>query len=232
MARPSPLRSTPIQIPARRHINSSSHSPTSHNRPMSPDLIFPMSPEYSSPAGQYSFRYSTAVMMDREPFMYSYPSFPIHDAAAQKEISPLRDALCPSVSPSPEEVEITITSPPRHQQRGRTLSSRHSHGVIRATPAKKITGFKPALPTNLSGSGKAQGAAPSRRSGRLSPPPRRSSFSSSPWILPGKGELLDGDVGSLEAVPYALDFEKYLMGRIESEKRVSFNRLRTVPSMI
>jgi len=172
--------------------------------------------------------------------MYSYPALPC--AVESDDASRLDPQKGSTASPSEEEeVEITVTPfppPPPPKQRGRTLASRHSHALIRSTPVKKITGFNPVVPSTKLLSTPCQvghgvvTSSPSRRLGRLSPAPRRRLSFSSPWILPGKGDVLDWEVGSLEALPHSLEFKKYLMGRIESDKRVSFNRLRAVPSML
>lgn len=73
------------------------------------------------------------------------------------------------------------------------------------SPVHKISGFVPLF--------QSPAASPTRTLGRLSPP--SSSFSSSPWILPGSRDSSDDDVSSS---PSAFEFDKYLIQRIESQK--------------
>jgi hypothetical protein len=50
---------------------------------------------------------------------------------------------------------------------------------------------------------------------RLSPPPRRASYSSSPWILPSKDNVED-DIAYSQMDPNLLEFKRHLLRRIEN----------------
>jgi hypothetical protein len=86
-------------------------------------------------------------------------------------------------------------------------------------PIQKITGFIPVVESHVS----EEHSSPL---GCLSPPPI-SSFSSSPWILPGSCDSSDDETAS----PTSLEFDKYLIQCIESEKRPLLCRGTHFPSV-
>ncbi|KAF4581539.1 hypothetical protein EYR40_009824 [Pleurotus pulmonarius] len=220
-------RSTPIEIPSvRRKIVRPPTPSTSIITAASPDnLVFHMSPDYP-----LSFRYPQNLMTERDRFMYSYPT--IASAAASDIQSEYTSAACPS--PSPDEVEV-IQAPQSYRTRFLAHRPPYHHltaPAIRATPVRKIIGFKPVLPSQSSTPVSQESASPAIKSYSGSPcrPSFPSSPPSSPWIS-SKGEPADNDVGPAPEVVVvgghsALDFEKYLVNRIEkfTTKHGSFFR--------
>ncbi|KAJ8521074.1 hypothetical protein ONZ45_g2182 [Pleurotus djamor] len=203
--------STPIEIPSvRRKISRRppiARTPsTSILSTTSPEqLMFHMSPDYS-------FRYSPQLSRERERFMYPYPTINKVTQDAQSELKP-----CPSTSP--EEVE-TLHTPPSYRTRFAQTPPQFG-----PPPLRKITGFKPVVPSQLSTPASQAPVTPlaQERSGPFSPPPRRASFAPSPWVLTAKPEA-NVEVGSPEAP--ALDFEKYLFKRLDSLMLPSFSGLQ------
>lgn len=221
------VRSTPIEIPSvRRKIVRPPTPSTSIITATSPDnLVFHMSPDYP-----LSFRYPQNLMTERDRFMYSYPT--IVSASASDIHSEYTSAACPS--PSPDEVEI-IQAPPSYRTRFLAHRPQYHHlaaPAIRATPVRKIIGFKPVLPSQSSTPVSQESASPAIKSYSGSPcrPSFPSSPPSSPWIS-SKGESADNGAGPAPEVVVvgghsALDFEKYLVNRIEkfTTKHGSFFR--------
>jgi hypothetical protein len=240
--------STPIEIPTRRKaiILPIHNSPI--RRPASPELIFEMSPVSSDfpSSAHYPFSFSASQNTnEREPFMYQFPiPSTRYTKSRQRTLPTPQTAIRPVLSCSP--VTITAAANPKPHQKERVSSASLSDEddlpsafdsltppvVVRTATTNKTTGFvptiaiQPAMPTRV-----RTPVQPSRRSRHLSPPPRSSSFSSSPWILPGTGEILDADVASVETDPDAFDFERYLIRRIENEKPVRYLPVQPMPSM-
>jgi hypothetical protein len=220
---PNKSTTTPIEIPRRRRPVVS-RNPSSIGRPTSPELIFEMSPEYSefpSPR-RYSLGFS-ASQEQEEPFMYHFPVLPARLNS---------DRRTRSNSPSPATSMISSTkhrrSPLCQVNNSDNLTSPNAGPKIMKT--KKITGFAPPmqqpLPTQT-----PYCTVRSVKTMHLSPPPCGSSYSSSPWILPGKSDTLEEESTSLETDPSAFDFERHLMRRIENYNPLRFRTLSLLGSI-
>ncbi|GLB38285.1 hypothetical protein LshimejAT787_0501500 [Lyophyllum shimeji] len=229
--------STPIEIPTRRRpvVSWNGSSP---GRPTSPDLIFEMSPissEFPScSTTQVGGSQDTGFdSTNQEPFLYSFPKFAVH----RNHFSPVRRAQLQTSILSLSGTRFAPAIPPAIAKRSSPScldtgndgiavqpATRSNVPVTKSCSTTKITGFTPVtpLPTPASSS-----IRPFRRR-RLSPPPRSSSYSSSPWILPGKSDKEDEDGGSLDSDPSSFDFERHLIRRIESQDARRFRRLSLI----
>jgi len=221
---PNKSTTTPIEIPRRRRQVISRIPPSSIGRPTSPELIFEMSPDHSefpSPS-RYSFSFS-ASQEQEEPFMYHFPVLPAHFNS---------DRRTQSNSPPPATSLISNTkhrrSPLCQVNKNDILTS--SNATTKIMKTKKITGFAPPmqqpLPTQMPCC-----TIRSVKTTHLSPPPCSSSYSSSPWILPGKSDTLEEESISLETDPSAFDFERHLMRRIENHNPLRFRTLSLLGSI-
>lgn len=215
---PNKPTTAPIEIPHRCRPAVSRTPPSSVGRPTSPDLIFEMSPVSSeSPsAGRFAFSFSASKQLEQEPFMYHFP------------------VLAPRLHPDrrmQRTATNTIYSPPKSpsisntKHRRSPLSQLNNDDIMttsstttKVMSTTKITGFTPPLQHPLSVQTPCSPAR-SLNTRRLSPPPRSSSYSSSPWILPGKCDILEGESTSLETDPSAFDFEKHLIRRIDNQNQ-------------
>ncbi|CAA7261443.1 unnamed protein product [Cyclocybe aegerita] len=229
--------SNPIEIPrCRRSGPASFNSPM--DGPMSPDLIFemsPISPTFPSLSTMYPMPLSPSNKMTEqdlatspnEPFMYSVPVF--RPCPPSSGTWPRSKTARQGVMPSRKLNAIPITAHGRQHRRKEICAaifdvfddSAHvpgpdDCGVPRTQSTTKITGFSP---INEYQPVCDQPQKPTRR---LSPPPRRSSFSSSPWILPGKSDCYEDDVSSSPIDAGALEFRRHLLGRIENKTASRF----------
>lgn len=224
--------STPIEIPRRcRPILSVSSSPI--GRPMSPELLFEMSPITSDFPSPPAYSLGLRKSREPEPFLYHFPAFPArrHPFGLRTQASS-HNALHSGTTPHPPStlsVSTVSNATNRHPLPCRLedddispvplASSRKPNSTI------KMTGFSPSTPIQPLVSRQNRSPGRSWKHNTLSPPPRSSSYSSSPWILPGKSDLTEEDLTYLEADPSAFDFEKYLMRRIENQNHICFREI-------
>ena len=193
------------------------------DQPKSPDLIFDMSPiSPISPPFNHSIPLSTSNdLNDQTPFVYSVPVY-IPRSRANTEIRS-RPRVMPSLTVAP------ISAAHRNIWRGKMT---HPEGVNdnydnnaqsgredlpRAQSTTKITGFIPIIESQPS----MADHYPLKPAGRLSPPPRRSSYSSSPWILPSNDNVED-DIAYSQTDPSLLEFKRHLLRRIENRDSSRF----------
>ncbi|RDB17896.1 hypothetical protein Hypma_000801 [Hypsizygus marmoreus] len=227
--------SMPIEIPSRRRpILQGNSSPD--GRSLSPDLIFEMSPVSSnipSPS-HYAFGFQNSPQNNQEQFLYSFPTVTAHYTSTRRQ--PLQNRqFQTTVSqqahfPTSDAKRYTSLSSPADDVFDgiSCLSSTPSTTVVTKTASTtKITGFTPA--TLIS----TQRSSPVRslKTRRLSPPPRSSSYSSSPWILPGKSDVKDGESASFETEPTSFEFERHLMRRIEKQNPLRFRGVSLISTI-
>lgn len=91
------------------------------------------------------------------------------------------------------------------------------NGLPRVQSTTKITGFIPIVEHQPN----ATDHHLSKPVGRLSPPPRQASHSSSPWILPSNDNIED-DIAYSQIDPILLEFKQHLLQRIESRDASRF----------
>ena len=215
--------SMPIEIPRRRRPFVSPLTSPPIDQPKSPDLIFDMSP--ISPPFNHSIPLSTSNNLnDHTPFVYSVPTYIPH-CRANTEIRS-RQRVMPSLTAAP----ISVV----HRNAWRTQTTHaesvndnyNSHNGTLQSEMKdipetqsttRITGFIPIVEHQPS----MTEHQPSKPVGRLSPPPRRASYSSSPWILPSNDNVED-DVAYSQMDPSLLDFKQHLLRRIENRASSRF----------
>ncbi|KAG5648391.1 hypothetical protein DXG03_004965 [Asterophora parasitica] len=225
--------STPITIPSRRRpIGSWNGSPA--GRTMSPDLIFDMSPVSSDfhSASHHATGFtelSRNLDSQEQPFMYSFPKFSanrndMHSGlrahALQSTILPVPATLAPAIrkhsSPLVMDDDDDDLAP--------SLAC-SSTTITKSFSTTKINGF---TPVNTQAYSPIQSLIKTKR---LDPPPRSSSYSSSPWIMPGKSDTHEDESGSLDADPSSYEFDRHLMRRIESQNPRRFRRVSLVSSI-
>ena len=220
--------STPIEIPRRgRPFVSPLVSPI--DQPKSPDLIFDMSPISSSSPFNHSIPLSTSNNLnDHTPFVYSPPVY-IPRCRTNSEIRS-RQRVMPSLTAAPvsaahrniwrtQTTHAEVFNDNYDSHNGTPQSERED--LPRAQSTTKITGFIPIVEHQPS----MADHYPSKPVGRLSPPPRRASYSSSPWILPSKKDNVEDDIAYSQMDPNQLEFKRHLLRRIEnrdSSRRMSF----------
>jgi hypothetical protein len=156
----------------------------------------------------------------KEPFMYHIPTF---RSCPQGNGNQLRTNIACPIMPSETSTAIPSAgtellpvrrSEARYSQRPGTpragfQSTSHGIGVSQSTT--KISGFTPLIDHQP-----PMGAdRPSRPTIPLVPPPRRGSYSSSPWILPGRSDLCEDDVSYSLADPSPVEFRQHLIRRME-----------------
>lgn len=214
-----PTRSSPIQIPQkRRPMVPTSFSPLT--QALSPEMIFEMSPTTSDFARHTPFSLANSPTPRRD-FLYNIPKFS----------SPKLPGS--GASGSSEKVNASLdASPPTNISIVKHPTPRRSHSflaecdlLLEAPNAKhttKITGFLPMKGDILDVQPQDQNVPLER----LSPGPRRSSYSS-PWILPGKGERTEEDLAYSQVDPSAFDYERQLLQRIENQNRPRLGGLRS-----
>jgi len=211
--------STPIEIPRRgRPFVSPLVSPI--DEPKSPDLIFDMSPiSPISPPFNHSIPLSTSNNLnDHTPFIYSVPVY-IPRCRANTEMRS-RQRVMPTLTAAPisaihRNVWRTQTTHPEDVNDNYDSHNGSAHSerkeLPRAQSTTKITGFIPMVESQPS----MADHYPSKPVGRLSPPPRRASYSSSPWILPSNDNVED-DIAYSQMDPSLLEFKRHLLRRIEN----------------
>ncbi|KAH0586130.1 hypothetical protein J132_01413 [Termitomyces sp. J132] len=224
--------STPIEIPRRRTSSS-----WTDGRPMSPDLIFEMSPVSSDFSSVLHSGFTDAVT--NEPFLYSFPKISPHctHVKPRRLLQPLQRHLSSEIGSllafDSVNTEYDRPSPAlcsdNDDQDILASSLTYSTTTITKSPSSsttKITGFTPATPISLVAHGPARG-----KSQRLSPPPRTSSYSSSPWIMPGKNDVQQGESGSLDIDPGSFEFDRHLTRRIENQNSRKFRKISLMSSI-
>lgn len=210
--------STPIEIPSRQKTIVSSYLLSPVGRPTSPELVFemsPISPNFSSPSHYLGFS-ASETSPQSERFMYS---FPVYTGRPHE-----RDDLCQrrlSVPTTGSDPTYTL----RHTSPRDPLADCdcEQDDIPQSTEyhtcsTTKIAGFVPVFSTEPRISTATSPAQPLQH---LSPPPRKCSYSTSPWLIPGRGPNQNyhaGDVMSAEADPTVLDFGCYLLQRMQNQK--------------
>lgn len=221
----APTKTTPIQIPQRRRpITVAGALP--YAQPISPDMIFEMSPVTSDfPTNHTSFSLGRRNA-NNDSFVYSVPHF---STPKRRSSSKSRMSDSPSSSPRARGISHGSSDVP-------TIKHPISRGgqcvlddldLSPDTPTReanttRVTGFLP-----IKGDLHDQFQDQNRPLQRLSPGPRRASYNSSPWILPGKGEGSDEDLASSQADVSPFEFERQLLRRIENQNRPRFAGLRS-----
>ncbi|KAF9463004.1 hypothetical protein BDZ94DRAFT_1259853 [Collybia nuda] len=220
--------STPIEIPSRRRPLVSTSSPI--RRPMSPELLFEMSPIISEFPSPPTYTLGLREPREPEPFLYPFPPFPARShPPAFRTHRPSLITLHSGVTPqTPSILSVSNT------MNGCASLCRLEDDDISPIPLvsssktdtkTKISGMSPSTPVRSLISPSNHSPTRAWKHRVLSPPPRSSSYSSSPWILPGKSDLIEDDRASLEADPSMFDFEKHLMRRIENQNHVRFREI-------
>lgn len=208
--------STPIEIP-----RPSSSPLDSADEPISPDMIFemsPISPTFTPLSNMYpNSTRSTTETNPNEQFMYHIPTF---RRSPQGNGTQLRSKIARRIMPS----KALTTLPARTEFRsseGRSLRDERPdtvragfpqsipHCVTVSESTTKISGFTPLIDPPPMGADQ-----PSRPTIPLSPPPRRGSYSS-PWILPGRGDRYEEDTSYSLVDPSLLEFRQHLFRRME-----------------
>ncbi|KAF8798853.1 hypothetical protein BYT27DRAFT_6880806 [Phlegmacium glaucopus] len=218
--------STPIEIPKRRRpIVSPLISPL--DQPKSPDLIFDMSP--ISPISPSPFNHTIPLstsnkMSNHGPFIYNVPVYipSCHSNTATRFSTSSRQRVMPSSTAAPisaahRNAWRTQTTHAENVNDSEDSNSQSERDDLSQTPlTTKITGFIPSVeqqPPIVD--------YPSKPVGRLSPPPRQESYSSSPWILPGTGNVED-DIAYSQIDPSVFEFKRHLLRRIENRDASQF----------
>ena len=200
---------TPIEIPRRPRFMPSPVT-TPMEQSSSPDLIFEMSPTSSN--------FPIHAMDDHQPFMYSVPIFqPRADLTWPRRKAP-RQGVMPSRQPAPAPVEAQRSEP----SPSNVTDGTECRDIPRTQSTTKITGFCPInadQPSTLE--------EPPKPLERLSPPPRKSSYFPSPWLLPGRSDRYDEDISYSLADPAAFEFQRHLLRRIENKDSSRFASLRS-----
>jgi len=171
---------------------------------------------------------------DREPLLYSFPRFSAGHFNTDRGALPTPQSTVGSSSLPP----ITRKAPFKSHRRTQTVqlksprqtpTSLDPYVPIRAVPIHKITGFKPDFAAQA-----PEPRLPIKKAPRekpLAPPPRSSTLSASPWILPGRGDASDDEPRSLELDSSALDFTQYLLRRIDGQRPLQFHAFQAVMSV-
>jgi len=97
------------------------------------------------------------------------------------------------------------------------ISQSKRKGLPRAQSTTRITGFIPIVEHQPP----MTDHYPSKPIGRLSPPPRRSSHSSSPWIL-SSNDGVEDEVAYSQMDPSLFEFKQHLLRRIENRDASRF----------
>ncbi|KAF9485891.1 hypothetical protein BDN70DRAFT_870826 [Pholiota conissans] len=226
--------STPIAIPPRRR--------SSPNTPISPDMLFEMSPvsptlpPSSSPPPSSSIYPSASQSKPHETtiherFMYHVPiirhSPDIPESQSRHEIPrqtimPLSTVTFRSGTEKPSaalpESNVAHTSEIAHN-----FPTQKEHvGTKRIQSTTKITGFTPINEHQPPIYEKLP-----RPTIPLHPPPRRPSFSSSPWLLPSRNDRYEDDVSYSQADPSQFEFQRHLLRRIENQDPSRYKSAQT-----
>lgn len=193
------------------------------DQPKSPDLIFDMSPiSPVSPPFNHSIPLSTSNNLnDQIPFVYSVPEY-IPRCRVTTEIRS-RPRVMPSLAAAPISAvngnvwRSQTTHPEGVNDNYDSTAQSEREDLPRAQSTTKITGFIPIIEPRPS----MADHYPLKPVGRLSPPPRRSSYSSSPWILPSNDNVED-DIAYSQTDPSLLEFKRHLLRRIENRDSSRF----------
>ncbi|KDR82634.1 hypothetical protein GALMADRAFT_238065 [Galerina marginata CBS 339.88] len=222
--------SMPIEIPKRRRMTSSPNN-SPNNFHVSPDLIFEMSP-LSPNFSPNSIHPAPPTSPDKnhEPFMYHAPSLRPYASGSKPQLRSKKS--CHRVMPSRTPRSAGQVAPELHLTKfasSRRFDDGHVPnplpdrcGTIVMHSTTKITGFVPLIEHQPLVSDK-----PLKPITPLPPPPRRSSFSSSPWILPGRGDFHEEDVSYSQADPSTLEFRNHLLRRMENRDSSRFKSLHS-----
>ena len=161
---------------------------------------------------------------DHAPFVYSAPVYiPPYCTNAETHISTMRSRqrVMPSLTAAPISAlhrNVWQTQPTHPEGVDNDYDSHNgtpqseTKDLPRAQSTTKITGFIPIVEHQPH-----MADHPSKPVRRLSPPPRRASYSSSPWILPSNDNV-DDDIAYSQMDPSLLEFKRHLLRRIESRE--------------
>ncbi|PPQ81279.1 hypothetical protein CVT25_015063 [Psilocybe cyanescens] len=168
---------------------------------------------------------------ENEPFMYCAPPLAIHPTGY---IPQLRSKIpCQHLTPSRKPSLIQVGTEFQHfgqtksslshlSDGAQALSTLDVHGSRRPNPTTKITGFTPIIDYQPSSD---ESLGPKKLV--LPPPPRRSSYSSSPWILPGRGDHREEDISYSQTDPSIFEFHNHLLQRMENRDSSRFKPVHT-----
>lgn len=159
---------------------------------------------------------------DEEPFMYRVPVF--RTSGLDDRARPRPNTSRESVMPSRNKTQDPLS----HVRRGGSpfdddvviagdMGDTFYEGIS-AQSTTKITGFFPLKPEQPP----TADLLP-RLVGRLSPPPRRSSFTPSPWSFSGI-ERTEEDLSYSQVDPSTLEFQRHLLRRIDTKDRYTSSR--------
>ena len=191
-----------------------------------------MSP--TSPTFQPRRKHSVSPHSDKddEPFMYHAPPFrpyPLENATqppskrSGQYAMPLRNSNAVQAPAQLRPPHPTKHSPLHRPDKPlSSTSSSITIGSSLTSTTTKITGFVPLIEHQHLVSDE-----PRKPVQTLTPPPRRPSFSSSPWILPGRGRSHEMDACYSQADPSALEFREHLLRRMDSRDASRLKTLRT-----
>lgn len=223
----APPKSSPIQIPPKRKPMALYPS---FPQPMSPELLFDMSPESSDPSvSRESLSAAASSVKGDADLLYFIP---LHPATDSSDSNPTQSSA--SLKTSTSSPLARNTSSDSHEfPNVKHPVSRRGHLVLdendlspepprRESSTTRVTGFHPIKgPVH-----DAQFEDQYRPVERLSPGPYWDSFTSSPWILPGKGESSDEGLAYSQAAD-PNEFKRQLLRRIENQNRPRFAALRS-----
>ncbi|KAF5315467.1 hypothetical protein D9619_007021 [Psilocybe cf. subviscida] len=197
-------------------------------------MIFDMSPisPHQTPLSHARSlsRPSSRESLREEPFMYAMPTFRLSPpwTSTRLRTKQPRQNLIPTRNNSnskpfgSEFLERPSPSPPKRHRPDTAHDSSPAHGDRKPKTKKattKIIGF---MPLN------EQPPSAVDQTPRLSiNPPRKSSFNSSPWILPGRSDSSSHreDVSYSQTDPSAFEFQRDLMRRTDHQNPTRFKNL-------
>lgn len=119
-------------------------------------------------------------------------------------------AISESCTAHPSETAHNVPPPKEH------VSNKRIHSTTKITGFTPINEHQPPIYEK-----------PPRPTIPLHPPPRRPSFSSSPWILPGRTDHYEDDLSYSQVDPSHFEFQRHLLRRIENQDPSRFKSIHT-----
>lgn len=221
-------QTTPIQIPLKPHRRAVPIPLSTHT--ISPEMIFEMSPVTSDFPHRSSLSFDDDHPPRTDSFVYDIPTFSsskTHQQSKTRHSPSSSEHHSLDFEPSPDDIHTISRLRHPHSQRGHLALDEQDlspESPRRRPRTMKITGFLPIKGERCDTDLQQDQNRPLER---LSPGPRRGSYNSSPWILPGKGQGSDDGLGSSLADASPFEFERSLLRRIENQNRPRFAGLRT-----
>lgn len=218
----APAKSSPIQIPQKRNPMVL-YPPYAHA--MSPEMLFDMSPESSDPSRD-SFSAAASSVKAEPAFHYYIPLNPSSERQNNSESKPTKSSPNSPLSRNDSSGSTDVPNV-KHpvSRRGHTLvldeNDLSPEGPSRKSSTTRVTGFHPIKGAQFVGEDQYRPVE------RLSPGPNWDSFTSSPWILPGRGESSGEEGIACSQVADPHDFKRQLLRRIENQNRPRFAALRS-----